>query len=405
MTAKGTTKGLRLHIGIFGRVNSGKSSLINAITGQDLALVSAQAGTTTDPVYKAMELLPLGPVTLIDTPGLDDLSELGSLRIKKTQQVLNKCDLALLVIDCREDITFDDKELLEKFNDKEIPYLIVYNKIDLFEAEKLTFIDEQKSIAVSSLSGENIDELKNKLARLVPEKKEERKIIADLLQEGDLLVLVTPIDDAAPKDRLILPQQQTIREILEAKAMAIVVQDTELKDLWGKLACKPRMVITDSQAFKKVDADTPQDIELTSFSILFARFKGDLELNVKNVTTISKLQNGDKLLIAEACTHHRQCNDIGSVMLPGMIKKFTGKELDFAFCSGGEFPEDLSEYKMIVHCGGCMINEREMKHRQKSATEQIIPISNYGLLIAYMNGILQRSLKPFPEIYKLLEKQ
>ncbi|MFA6930527.1 MAG: [FeFe] hydrogenase H-cluster maturation GTPase HydF [Lentisphaeria bacterium] len=393
----------RLHIGIFGRRNAGKSSVINAITGQDLAIVSELRGTTTDPVFKTMELLPLGPVMIIDTPGLDDEGSLGDMRIRKAYQVLNKTDLALLVLDATLGMTPEDEAILERIKAKKIPYVVAWNKMDLIEGGQITFPAGENSIAISSMSGANILELKELLARQIPEEENQgRKIIADLLSPEDLVVLVIPIDKAAPKGRLILPEQQTIRDILDAHASALVVQDTGLKNLLGRIGCRLRMVVTDSQAFETVAAITPAEIPLTSFSILFARYKGNLELTVRGVRTLSDLRDDDRVLIAEGCTHHRQCNDIGTVKLPNWIHQFTGRKIQFHYCSGTEFPDDLTSFRMIIHCGACMLNEREMKYRQQCAQDQSVPITNYGVSIAYMHGILKRSLQPFPELYALL---
>lgn len=381
----------RVHIGIFGRRNAGKSSIINAMTGQNLAIVSDVAGTTTDPVLKAMELLPLGPVVIIDTPGLDDEGELGRLRVQKAYQVLNKTDIAVVVIDGSVGRTAADEEILERIREKKIPYMIVKNKSDLQAAEK----DEENVISVSAKTGQNIYALKERIAALAPKEDMTRKIVGDLLKPNDLAVLVVPIDSAAPKGRLILPQQQTIRDILETGAVSVVTRDHELKETLASLGKKPKLVITDSQIFGRVSKEVPADMQLTSFSILMARYKGDLKPNVKGARALEQLQDGDVVLISEGCTHHRQCEDIGTVKLPRWIKEHTGKELRFEFTSGTEFPLDLSSYKLIVHCGGCMLNEREMKYRLKCAEDQGVPMTNYGICIAYINGILERSLAPF----------
>jgi hydrogenase maturation GTPase HydF len=407
-----TPKGERLHIALFGKRNAGKSSVINAITGQALAIVSDVKGTTTDPVYKAMELLPLGPVMMIDTPGLDDEGELGELRIAKAKQVLNKTDVAIIVIDSLEYQENQDKienqnfeqMILKQIKAKDIPYLVVFNKIDLLEKEiEITDFQKDKCIAVSTATGKGITELKELIAKQVPEEEEKFQIVGDLLNPSDLVVLVVPIDKAAPKGRLILPQQQTIRDILESDAIAIVTKEYELRETLESLNRKPKLVITDSQVFAKVSADTPKDIMLTSFSILFARHKGDLEELVKGVAMIDKLEDGDTILMAEGCTHHRQCDDIGTVKIPRWLLQNTGKKLNFEHFSGTEFPEDLSKYKIIVHCGACMLNRKEMQYRIKQAKEQNMPIVNYGVLIAYMQGILKRSIEPFPSIAMLLE--
>ena len=387
----------RTHIGIFGKRNAGKSSLINAITGQNYAIVSDVLGTTTDPVLKSMELLPLGPVVIIDTPGLDDEGELGALRIQKAYQILNKTDIAVLVIDASFGVTKEDSEILKRIHEKEIPCVIVVNKSDICpncNLEDLPLPDSDSAILVSSKTGEHIHELKELLAQQASQDTIQKSIVADLLTPLDFVVLVVSIDSAAPKGRLILPQQQTIRDVLEAKASAIVVQETELAETLNSLGKKPKMVITDSQVFKKVSAVTPDDILLTSFSILFARYKGNLKTLVDGASALDSLKNGDRILISEGCTHHRQCDDIGTVKLPNWIRSYTKKEIEFEFTNGTEFPLDLSSYKMIVHCGGCMLNEREMKYRLKCAEDAKIPITNYGTCIAYINGILERSLEP-----------
>ena len=380
----------RVHIGIFGKRNAGKSSIINAMTGQSLAIVSDVAGTTTDPVLKAMELLPLGAVVMIDTPGLDDVGELGLMRVQKAYQILNKADIALVVIDGTVGITAEDEAIIERIKAKNIPYLIVKNKMDLMENME----EGKDTISVSAATGQNIYELKERIGRLAPKEDDSRKVVRDILKPGDFVVLVVPIDSAAPKGRLILPQQQTIRDVLEAGAAAIVTRDNELEKTLQNLGKNPRLVITDSQVFGTVSKIVPEDVELTSFSILMARYKGDLEANVKGARVLEKLKDGDKVLISEGCTHHRQCEDIGTVKLPRWIKEYTGKELEFCFTSGTEFPIDLSEYAMIVHCGGCTLNEREMKYRLKCAEDQQIPMTNYGICIAYLNGILERSIRP-----------
>ncbi|MBQ7757412.1 MAG: [Oscillospiraceae bacterium] len=398
MSLNATPSGERTHIGIFGRTNAGKSSLINALTSQTLAVVSSVAGTTTDPVSKAMEILPLGPVLLTDTAGLDDKSELGEMRVSQSLKVLNSTDIALVVIDAQVGISQSDNEFIEKLKGLKTPFIIVMNKSD-----KLDEIpsDSENTIYVSAENGYNINKLREAMAKMVTN-KEEIPVVRDLLKEGDLVVLVIPIDESAPKGRLILPQQQTIRDILEAGAVAVSCRDSELEATLKSLSKKPAMVITDSQAFKKVSEIVPEDIQLTSFSILMARHKGGLKNAVKGVTALDSLNDGDKILIAEGCTHHRQCNDIGTVKLPNMILKYTGKNLEFSHSSGKEFPEDLSEYKMVVHCGGCTLNEREMKHRNKTSLSQNIPITNYGITIAQCTGILKRSVMLFPDIYSLL---
>ena len=394
----------RVHIGFFGRRNAGKSSVLNAVTGQDLAVVSDVKGTTTDPVQKSMELLPLGPVVVIDTPGIDDEGELGALRVKKSYQVLNKSDAAVLVVDASLGLCEEDFAFIEHIQKKQIPYAVAFNKSDLAPsaslAKDLQYLKEHHidfvSVSTADLSG--IDTLKEKIATLAKTEDTKLRIVADLIHPSDFVVLVVPIDKAAPKGRLILPQQQTIRDILEADATAIVVKEYELRDTLSHLGKKPRLVITDSQVFAKVSADTPADIMLTSFSILFARYKGNLPALIKGVTALEQIEDGDKILVSEGCTHHRQCDDIGSVKLPRWIRQYTGKEPEFVFSSGTEFPTDLSPYKMIVHCGGCMLNEREMKYRLACAKDQNIPMTNYGILIAYIQGILKRSVEPFPAV-------
>ena len=391
MSLNETPMANRIHIGIFGKRNAGKSSIINAMTGQSLAIVSDVAGTTTDPVLKAMELLPLGPVVIIDTPGLDDVGELGLMRVQKAYQILNKTDIAVVVIDGSVGVTEEDEKIIERIKEKNIPYVVVKNKMDLWEKAEES---GENTISVSAATGQNIYELKELIAKQVPKENDSRRIVGDILQQGDFVVLVVPIDSAAPKGRLILPQQQTIRDVLEAGASAIVTRDSELADTLKSLGKKQRMVITDSQVFGKVSKIVPADVELTSFSILMARYKGDLETNVKGARILEKLRDGDKVLISEGCTHHRQCEDIGTVKMPRWIQEYTGKQLEFHFTSGTEFPLDLTEYALIVHCGGCTLNEREMKYRLKCAEDQNIPMTNYGICIAYMNGILERSIRP-----------
>lgn len=395
MSLNNTPSADRIHIGIFGKRNAGKSSIINAVTGQNLAIVSDIKGTTTDPVLKSMELLPLGPVVIIDTPGLDDIGALGTLRVQKAYQILNKTDIAVLVIDGSLGMTSEDEKILERIKEKEIPYLTVYNKMDLANF-KIQIKDPAHEIGVSTKDGTHIHELKELLASLSPKKDSSRRIIADLIKPLDFIILVVPVDESAPKGRLILPQQQTIRDILESRAVSIVVKDTELKETLEKLGRKPDLVVTDSQVFEEVSKIVPMDIPLTSFSILFARYKGNLSTVVNGAFALDHLENGDRVLICEGCTHHRQCNDIGSVKLPGWISNHTGKELTFSFTSGTEFPVDLSPYKLIVHCGGCMLNDREMKYRLKCAVDANVPMTNYGIAIAHMKGILKRSIAIFP---------
>ena len=393
MSLNNTPSGERVHIGFFGRRNAGKSSVVNAVTGQDLAVVSDVKGTTTDPVSKAMELLPLGPVMIIDTPGFDDEGMLGELRVRKTRQVLNKTDIAVLVTDGTEVLQDTDRQLLALFREKEIPYLVVRNKSDLLAQIPAA---EENEIYVSALNGTNIYELKERIAALRQEVPEKR-LIGDKLNPGDLAVLVVPIDKAAPKGRLILPQQQTIRDILEAGAAAVAVRETELEGTLKRLP-DPALVITDSQVFDSVSKIVPRSVPLTSFSILMARYKGLLEEAVKGAAAVEKLKDGDTVLVAEGCTHHRQCNDIGTVKIPGWLRKYTGKDLNIRACAGTEFPEDLSGYALVIHCGGCMLNEREVRCRMKCAADQGVPITNYGTLIAYLNGILGRSIEIFPEL-------
>jgi len=383
-----TPQGERLHIGIFGKRNAGKSSLMNALTGQDIAVVSEVKGTTTDPVYKAMELLPIGPVVFIDTAGIDDDSELGELRIAKTKKVLQKTDIALLVVDSGEDLSDEDKQLIAVFKDLNVKHLIVYNKSDL----KQDFNNGE--FHVSCKTGKNIHELKEKIAEMGKEKDDGERLIADLIKANDVIVLVVPIDKAAPKGRLILPQQQAIRDILEAGAISMVTREVEFSDTLKKLNTPPALVITDSQVFERVSKETPDNILLTSFSILMARYKGILESAAEAAKILDTIQDGDKILISEGCTHHRQCDDIGTVKLPKWIKHHTGKEPVFEFSSGTEFPSDLSGYKLIIHCGGCMLNRREMMSRAHSAYKAGIPMTNYGVAISYMQGILERCLKP-----------
>lgn len=387
----------RVHIGFFGRRNAGKSSVVNAVTGQELSVVSDVKGTTTDPVYKSMELLPMGPVVIIDTPGFDDEGTLGEMRVRKTKQILNRADCAVLVVDGTAGKTEADEELIRLFEEKKIPYVVAYNKCDLNGRQ-----DYPDGLSVSAAEGLFIHELKERIGKLVNTGDTKLRIAGDLLNPLDLVVLVIPIDKAAPKGRLILPQQQTIRDILEAGAVAISVRDTELKDTLARLGTKPALVITDSQAFEQVNIDTPDDILLTSFSILMARYKGFLEDAVKGVAAISKLEDGDKVLISEGCTHHRQCDDIGTVKLPRWLKEHTKKDLVVETTSGREFPDELSSYRLIIHCGGCMLNEREMEYRRKCAADAGIPFTNYGTAIAFMKGILKRSLMVLPDLNKMI---
>lgn len=423
----------RVHIGFFGRRNAGKSSIVNKVTGQELAVVSDVKGTTTDPVSKAMELLPMGPVVIIDTPGIDDEGHLGELRVRKAKQVLNRVDVAVLVVDATVGKTSVDEELIHIFKEKEIPYLVVYNKADLLKtkdgnrlssdnnlnrnthagAVKESSVSQkqdheaqnaEQSIYASAATGQNIYELKEKIASLAVTDDLKLHLVGDLLESSDFVILVVPIDKAAPKGRLILPQQQTIRDVLEAGAAAIVIKEDELSNTLENLGKKPKLVITDSQVFARVNEETPEDIWLTSFSILFARFKGNLKTAAAGAAALDRLKDGDKILISEGCTHHRQCDDIGTVKLPRWIRNYTGKELEFEYSSGRDFPEDVTKYSLIVHCGGCMLNEREMRYRQKCALDQEILITNYGIAIAYMQGILKRCVEMFPDVRKELDQ-
>lgn len=387
----------RVHIGFFGRRNAGKSSVVNAVTGQELSVVSDVKGTTTDPVYKSMELLPMGPVVIIDTPGFDDEGALGEMRVRKTKQILNRADCAVLVVDGTLGKTEMDEALIGLFQEKKIPYVVAYNKCDQTDSQEYS-----DGLAVSATEGLFIHELKERIGALVNTGDAKMKIVGDLLKPLDLVVLVIPIDTAAPKGRLILPQQQTIRDILEAGAVAISVRDTELKDTLHQLGTKPALVITDSQAFEQVNKDTPEDILLTSFSILMARYKGFLADAVKGVSVIPELKDGDKVLISEGCTHHRQCDDIGTVKLPRWLKESTEKELVIETTSGREFPDDISSYRLIIHCGGCMLNEREMEYRRKCAADAGVAFTNYGTAIAFMKGILKRSLMVLPDLEHLI---
>lgn len=394
MSLNSTPSGERVHIGFFGKRNAGKSSVVNAVTGQSLSIVSDIKGTTTDPVYKAMEILPIGPVSIIDTPGIDDTGELGLLRIEKTKKILNNVDIAVLVIDAFYGISEIDEELINTFKNKNIKYIIVYNKSDLINNYKPLKPNE---IYVSAVNNYNIYELKNLIASIYEEKENQVPLVKDLVKAGDNIILVTPIDSAAPKGRLILPQQQVIRDLLEAGAVSVVIKETELINALNSLSVKPKLVITDSQAFKYVNNNLPEDILLTSFSILFARYKGILKTALQGVQKLNNLNDSDTVLISEGCTHHRQCDDIGTVKLPKWIKDFTGKNINFEFTSGGTFPDNLSKYAMIIHCGGCMLKDREVIHRYKTAQEQNVPISNYGITIACIHGILERSIEIFSE--------
>ncbi|CAB1248051.1 [FeFe] hydrogenase H-cluster maturation GTPase HydF [Clostridium sp. WLY-B-L2] len=401
MSLNETPRSVRVHIALFGKRNAGKSSIINAITGQDIAIVSDVGGTTTDPVYKSMEILPIGPCVIIDTAGLDDEGKLGHLRKKKTVEVLNKTDISLVVIDSVLGITDYDRYIINEIKDKDIPLIVVLNKIDILKKDN-NYIKNVKEefnapvISVSAVSGEGIKKLRNEIAGILPQDEDRFKIVGDLISPGDFVVLVIPIDKAAPKGRLILPQQQTIRDILESDAMAVVTKEYELRETLENLGKKPKVVITDSQVFLKVSADTPKDILMTSFSILFARYKGDLVELIKGVKAVKKLKDGDKVLIAEGCTHHRQSDDIGKVKIPRWIRQITGKKIDFEFSSGVSFTDDIKKYALVVHCGGCMLNRSAMIYRINTAKQFNVPIVNYGILIAYVQGILDRALKPFP---------
>ena len=406
MSLNNTPAAERVHIGIFGRRNAGKSSLINALTSQNLAIVSDVKGTTTDPVAKSMELLPLGPVVLIDTPGLDDTGDLGALRVQKAHQTLNKTDIAILVVDASSGVTAEDQRILSRIREKQIPCLVAVNKSDLDSAGEIPKLPDSSAIEVlpvSAKTGQGIEKLKERIAALAPKEEENRRIVGDLLSPGDLVCLVIPIDKAAPKGRLILPQQQTIRDILDTGALALAVRDTELKAALegqdGRPGFHPALVITDSQAFASVASIVPPQIPLTSFSILFARYKGSLKALAEGARALDTLKKGDHILVSEGCTHLRQCGDIGTVKLPALIRRHTGlaapEDLRFSFTSGTEFPEDLSGYRMVIHCGGCMLNEREMKFRMACARDAGVPMTNYGTAIAHMNGILERSLAPF----------
>lgn len=392
MSLNETVSAERVHIGFFGMRNAGKSSLVNAVTGQSLSVVSNVKGTTTDPVKKAMELLPLGPVVIIDTPGFDDEGYLGEKRVEKTNEILAKTDVAILVVDSLKGLSKSDEELIEAFKKRGIPYIIAFNKCELLDEKKILTDNE---IYVSAVENENIFELKEKIGSLSKTTEKKKYVVSDLVEKGDIVVLVIPIDEAAPKGRLILPQQMTIRDLLDGNCTVIACQDTELSDTLSSLARKPKLVITDSQIFGKVSKIVPDDILLTSFSILMARYKGELDVLINGAEKLSQIKDGDRILISEGCTHHRQCNDIGTVKIPNMIRKFTKAEPEFSFTSGGEFPQDLTAYSLVVHCGGCTLNEKEMKHRVNLAKEQGVPMVNYGVAIAKMNGILDKSLEIF----------
>lgn len=408
-----TPSGERLHIGFFGRRNAGKSSIVNAVTGQDLAVVSDTKGTTTDPVMKAMELLPIGAVMIIDTPGFDDEGKLGELRVKKTRQILNRTDVAVLVIDISEGIGAADRQLIEIFKERAIPYIIAWNKYDLADdysykksLKEMKAAEDGKivyaEIYVSAVENVNINELKELIAQIGKGKEPSACLVSDLVSMGDIVILVIPIDESAPKGRIILPQQQVLRELLDSGAAAMCVRDTELKSLIDDLKVKPAMVITDSQVFGSVSEIVPRDIPLTSFSILMARYKGFLETAVKGIATVENLSDGDKVLISEGCTHHRQCNDIGTVKIPKWLSSYTDKKVFIETSSGRDFPEDLSEYALVIHCGGCMLTEKDMVYRMKCAENQNIPFTNYGITIAYTQGILERSISVFPQLSEIL---
>ncbi|QUI23313.1 [FeFe] hydrogenase H-cluster maturation GTPase HydF [Vallitalea pronyensis] len=409
MSLNKTPRGDRVHIALFGKRNAGKSSIINAITNQDIALVSAVKGTTTDPVYKAMEILPIGPVVIIDTAGLDDVGELGELRKQKTYEVLNKTDLAILTIDAEVGVTDFEKSILATIKEKKIPVVGVLNKIDIEQLSDSSIQQMEKAlgirlIPVSALKKQGIDTLKNAMIKLLPDDEDKFKLVGDIIQPGDFIVLVVPIDKAAPKGRLILPQQQVIRDVLESDAICIVTKEYELRETLENIGRKPKLVITDSQVFSKVSADTPHDMMLTSFSILFARYKGDLMELIKGAKKLDDLQDGDKILISEGCTHHRQSDDIGTVKIPRWIRQYSGKNIQFEFSSGMKYPQNMDDYALVVHCGGCMLNRREMQHRIKLAAGKAIPIVNYGVLIAYVQGIIKRAVQPFPLASMLLEE-
>jgi len=400
MSLNETPSSLRTRISFFGKRNAGKSSLVNAITGQQLSVVSDVAGTTTDPVNKAMELLPLGPVVITDTAGFDDEGSLGELRIKKTHEILLKTDIAILVKDVTDEIWDDsEKQIVDEFKKRNIPYVVVFNKCDLSDTVKEC---KDNIFYVSAKNGTNTEKLKEYIASLKPTGNA-MKMIGDFIEKGDMVVFVTPIDESAPKGRLILPQQQAIRDTLDAGAISVVVQPDELKGVIDTLGTKPKLVVTDSQVFGKVSKIVPPDIMLTSFSILIARIKGLLESAVTGALILDELKDGDTVLISEGCTHHRQCNDIGTVKLPKLIQNHTNKNIQFEFTSGGTFPDDLKKYALIVHCGGCMLNEKEMSHRVNEATLQSVPITNYGTALAHMNGILKRSLEILPELKEKIQ--
>lgn len=399
MSLQSTPSSERVHIGFFGLRNAGKSSVVNAVTGQQLAVVSDVKGTTTDPVQKAMELLPIGPVVIIDTPGIDDEGALGVLRVERTREILRKTDIAVLVTDASQPLVDAERALLADFAARKLPYVLVYNKIDRISSPPEV---DRNAVCVSARTGEGIDALKEQLGRLAKPAAPSKRLIGDLLTAGDVVVLVTPIDESAPKGRLILPQQQTIRDILDSGAIAVVTKDSELPQTLRALSAPPRMVVTDSQVFGPVSRMVPETVPLTSFSILFARYKGDLAKVVRGAARLDSLRDGDRVLISEGCTHHRQCGDIGTVKLPALLRRHTGCELTLSHTSGGTFPESLSEYALVIHCGACMLNEREMASRMSAADAYSVPMTNYGIALAHMNGILLRSLELFPDVRQLL---
>jgi len=391
MNMNETASGQRVHIAFFGRRNAGKSSLVNAVTGQSLAVVSDVAGTTTDLVKKAMEILPLGPVVIIDTPGFDDEGMLGELRVKKAREAMEIADIAVLVVDSNAGMGDDEKQILDMLEKKKLPHIIAMNKKDLL-TESITL--PENGIAVSAMTGENVNELREMFGRMAPKNSQDKKILADIVSKGDTVIMVVPVDSSAPKGRIILPQQNVLRELLDIHARAVVCQDTELAETLDALKEPPALVITDSQVFGKVQKVVPRDVPLTSFSILFARYKGTLDTLIEGARVLGELKDGDRVLIAEGCTHHRQCEDIGTVKIPGWIKSIIGAEPDFTWSSGNEFPENLGEYKLIIHCGACVMTETAMKSRLERAKEAGVPVVNYGIAIASMHGILARSLEP-----------
>lgn len=402
MSLNATPSANRLHIGFFGCRNAGKSSIVNAVTGQDLAVVSNVAGTTTDPVQKAMELLPLGPVVIIDTPGFDDEGLLGSKRVLRTKQTLNRSDIAVLVVDAIVGMNAVDHQLVSLFQQKLIPYVVVFNKCDLMDTTALRGLENEHALCVSARTGFGIFELKERLGSLAPKEDPSHRLLGDLVRPNDFIVLVCPIDESAPKGRMILPQQMAIRDVLDSGAMPVVCRETELAATLERLGTRPSLVVTDSQAFAVVDDVVPNDIPLTSFSILMARYKGFLHISAAGVAAVERLRDGDTVLMAEGCTHHRQCNDIGTVKIPRWLRAHTNKTLNIETCSGREFPDDLSPYALVVHCGGCMITEREVQYRMRCAEDQGIPFTNYGIVIAQMTGALERSVRLFPEVHALL---